>query len=245
MVLWDSPGLGDGKEADNRHAKNIIKKLNEVDDSGKALIDVVLVILDGASRDLGTSYELINQVIIPNLGKERENRILVAINKCDTAMSGNYWNREKNIPEPRLVQFMGEKVDSVHRRILEGTGVDVTPIYYSAGYSDEYIEPKPYNLSKLLYYIVKMTPIKKRLIYLDNVSDKQEMWTDDDGLQNYREGVISEMWETIKETAGAGMEIGGKIGRFFGGSVGEAVGKVLGGAVGAVAGVFSRVFSGW
>ena len=30
LVLWDSPGLGDGKEADNRHAKNIIKKLNKV-----------------------------------------------------------------------------------------------------------------------------------------------------------------------------------------------------------------------
>ena len=29
MILWDSPGLGDGKEADNRHAKNIIKKLAE------------------------------------------------------------------------------------------------------------------------------------------------------------------------------------------------------------------------
>ena len=25
LILWDSPGLGDGKEADNRHAKNIIK----------------------------------------------------------------------------------------------------------------------------------------------------------------------------------------------------------------------------
>ncbi|MGN0163541.1 MAG: GTPase [Candidatus Ornithomonoglobus sp.] len=27
LILWDSPGLGDGKEADNRHAKNIIKNL--------------------------------------------------------------------------------------------------------------------------------------------------------------------------------------------------------------------------
>ena len=28
LILWDSPGLGDGKEADDRHAKNIIQKLN-------------------------------------------------------------------------------------------------------------------------------------------------------------------------------------------------------------------------
>ena len=33
LVLWDSPGLGDGKEADNRHAKNIIKKLHERDEN--------------------------------------------------------------------------------------------------------------------------------------------------------------------------------------------------------------------
>ena len=82
LVLWDTPGLGDGKEADNRHAKNIIKKLSEVDENGEALIDLVLVILDGGTRDLGTSYELINSVIIPNLGKGKgnEDRILVAIN---------------------------------------------------------------------------------------------------------------------------------------------------------------------
>ena len=75
LTLWDTPGLGDGKEADNRHAKNIIKKLAEVDENGDALIDLVLVILDGGTRDLGTSYELINSVIIPNLGEDKKNRI--------------------------------------------------------------------------------------------------------------------------------------------------------------------------
>ena len=38
LVLWDTPGLGDGKEADNRHTKNIIKKLSELDKNGNALI---------------------------------------------------------------------------------------------------------------------------------------------------------------------------------------------------------------
>lgn len=74
LVLWDSPGLGDGKEKDQRHAKGIIKKLNELDKDGRPLIDLVLVILDGGSRDLGTSYELINQVIIPNLGERAQER---------------------------------------------------------------------------------------------------------------------------------------------------------------------------
>ena len=89
LVLWDSPGLGDGKEADNRHANNIINKLDETDENGNLLIDLVLVILDGSTRDLGTSYELINRVIIPNLGKNKENRILVAINQADVAMASS------------------------------------------------------------------------------------------------------------------------------------------------------------
>ena len=38
LILWDTPGLGDGKEADNRHAKNIIHKLAEVDAQDNALI---------------------------------------------------------------------------------------------------------------------------------------------------------------------------------------------------------------
>lgn len=128
LILWDSPGLGDGKEADNRHAQNIIKKLNEKDRNGNLLIDLVLVILDGSTRDLGTSYELINKVIIPNLGQNKEKRILVAINQADVAMKGRYWDYDSNKPEPELVKFLEEKVISVKKRIKEGTGVDVDQI---------------------------------------------------------------------------------------------------------------------
>ena len=127
LVLWDSPGLGDGKEADNRHANNIINKLEEKDENGNLLIDLVLVILDGSTRDLGTSYELINQVIIPHLGKNKEGRILIAINQADVAMKGKFWDYVNNRPEPQLQKFLDEKIASVKRRIKEGTGVDVEP----------------------------------------------------------------------------------------------------------------------
>ena len=136
LTLWDSPGLGDGKEADARHTENIIRKLREKDADGNLLIDLVLVILEGASRNLGTSYELINNIIIPNLGSNKENRILVAINQADVAMKGRYWNYDENKPEAKLEAFLEEKAASVQRRIKEGTGVDVTPIYYSAGYKE-------------------------------------------------------------------------------------------------------------
>lgn len=243
LILWDSPGLGDGKEADNRHAKNIIKKLNERDENGNLLIDLVLVILDGSSRDLGTSYELINSVIIPNLGEDKENRILVAINQADVAMKGRYWNYEENKPEPRLVEFLEEKVASVKRRIKEGTGVDVEPIYYCAGFKEEGKEQnKPYNLSKLLYYIIKFTPKQKRLAYIENINQNQEMWKDNDDLKNYSEEISKSMWETVKDCAAEGADIGGSIGSVFGES-GRRIGKVVGGAIGAAVGFFKSIFS--
>lgn len=244
LVLWDSPGLGDGKEADNRHAKNIIKKLNERDENGNLLIDLVLVILDGSTRDLGTSYELINQVIIPNLGDDKEDRILVAINQADVAMKGRYWNYEENKPEPQLVKFLEEKVISVQNRIKEGTGVDITPIYYSAGFKEEGMEQsRPYNLSKLLHYIIKFTPTEKRLSYVDNLNDIAEMWKDNDDLMDYRLAILEDFVRTIKNCVTDGADVGGAIGAHFG-RTGEALGRVMGGVIGAGIGVVKSVVGG-
>ena len=163
LILWDTPGLGDGREADVRHTKNIIKKLNETDKNGEFLIDLVLVILDGSSRDLGTSYDLINKVIVPNLGKEKDNRILVAINQADMAMKGQHWDYRKNMPDEVLKTFLDKKVQSVHERIKEGTGLDIIPVYYSAGYKvPGEKQCVAYNLSELLYRIMKQVPEKKR-----------------------------------------------------------------------------------
>lgn len=60
LILWDTPGLGDGTEIDVHHKEVITELLREVDEGEdgeeNALIDLVLVILDGSTRDLGTSY---------------------------------------------------------------------------------------------------------------------------------------------------------------------------------------------
>ena len=244
MILWDSPGLGDGKEADTRHAKNIISKLNERDKDGNALIDLVLVILDGGSRDLGTSYELINSVIIPNLGDNKEQRILVAINQCDMAMKGKHWDSASNRPDAVLTKFLDEKAESVRRRIREGTGVDIMPVYYSAGYKDGDEQQAPYNLSKLLYLIIQHTPKKKRLIIAQNTSRKAEVWRDNDELKNYGEEIRRSFVDTVVESVSRGADIGGEIGSIFG-TVGETVGMVVGGVAGFIGGVVKSIFSWW
>ena len=242
LILWDTPGLGDGKEADNRHAKNIIKKLAEVDNKGNALIDLVLVILDGSSRDLGTSYELINNVIIPNLGEDKENRILVAINQADMAMKGRNWDFNENKPNDKLKEFLEEKVRSVKNRIYEGTGVSVEPIYYSAGYKEEgEVQNRPYNLSKLLYYIVKATPANKRVVYVDNINSDESMWKDDDELLDYGKETRQSVFDSIVEGASEGADVGERIGGIFG-TAGKKVGRIIGGAIGAVVGFLGGIF---
>ncbi len=175
LILWDSPGLGDGKDRDAQHRRNIINKLNEKDDKGDLLIDLVLVIVDGSNRDMGTSYELINNVIIPELGKNAEKRILVGINKADAAKSGRDWDYENHRPLPSLEKFLNEKAESVKKRIHEATGVEIEPICYSAGYKEEGEPQEPsYNLAKLLTYIIRYTPKEKRLGYVDNINSNAE-----------------------------------------------------------------------
>ena len=241
LVLWDTPGLGDGKEADNRHAKNMIEKLSEVDENGNALIDLVLVILDGGSRDLGTSYELINNVIIPNLGEDKKDRILVAINQADMAMKGRNWDYEKNEPNGQLVDFLEDKVRSIKDRVYEATGVKIEPIYYCAGYKEGDRQEKPYNLSKLLYYIVKATPSEKRAVYVDNINGDKQMWEDDDELIDYGKETRNTIFNSIVEGATNGADIGETIGSVFG-TVGGKIGRVAGGIIGGVVGFFGGLF---
>lgn len=246
IVLFDSPGLGDGLEADRRHAKNIIDKLVEADTNGNPLIDLVLVILDGSSRDLGTSFELINNVIIPNLGEDKS-RLLIAINQADMAMKGKHWNTDENLPEGKLIQFLNEKVLSTQRRIKEATGVNVEPIYYSAGYKDGESEQKPYNLSKLLAFILRHTKKEKRILFPQDMNRNEEMWQKDDKLENYQQEIRHSFMESLIESASkgarAGANIGGVIGSVFG-KVGESMGRALGGAVGGLVGGITSFF-GW
>ena len=153
-------------------------------------------------------------------------------------MKGRYWNHEENKPEPELVEFLEQKVKSVHERIKEGTGLDITPIYYSAGFKEEGgSQEKPYNLSKLLYYIIRLTPKNKRLPYIENINKNPAMWEDDDNLKNYKKDIISELSDAIEEGVTKGSSIGGTIGELILGEKGKTIGKIAGAAAGAVTGL--------
>lgn len=61
LRVWDTPGLGDGIARDKVHAKKIIDLLYKTypkEGVSFGFVDLALVIVDGASRDLGTAYKL-------------------------------------------------------------------------------------------------------------------------------------------------------------------------------------------
>lgn len=244
LIIWDTPGLGDGVENDERITRDIIKKLNEVDEECNPLIDMVVVILDASSKDLGTSYELINKVLIPCLGEEAaKERILIALNQSDIAMKGNHWDAEKNVPDEVLKDFLKKKAESVQKRIKEGTGLDIKPICYCAGYKEEGgNQRKPYNLTKLLYFIVKAIPKDKRLALADNINSDKDNWLYDDKEDDYREGTQSGFCDTVWDCLSDGVSTGSEIGEEILGIPGKIVGGLIGGAVGIVKGIFSGIF---
>lgn len=153
--VWDTPGLGDGVEMDKIHKKKLVDLLYKTyskDNQIYGFIDMALVIIEGATRDMGSTYTLLNEIIVPNIQKDR---ILVAINQADIAMKGYYWNSITKNPDPQLISFLNEKAISVKERVKEATGVDIiTPVYYSAEYG--------WNVKAVFDFIINNMPTEKR-----------------------------------------------------------------------------------
>ena len=247
LTIWDTPGLGDGVKNDEAYNKMLVDKLGELDKNGNPLIDLVLVILDASSKDLGTSYDLINNVIIPCLGEDKENRVIVGLNQADVAMKGKHWDYEKNEPDEVLLDFLKKKADSVQARIKEGTGLNIKPVFYCAGYKEDGEEQcKPYNLTKLLYYIINSIPREKRIALAENINTDKDNWLFDDEEREYKDGIKSSIWDSIKTCVWLETDIcsdtGSDIGEKILGLPGKAVGFIIGGAFGAIKGFFEGLF---
>lgn len=243
LVLWDTPGLGDGTEIDGHHKDVITELLREYDEEeGNALIDLVLVILDGSTRDLGTSYQILNEVIIPEFGKDT-GRILIALNQADIAMkTGKHWDYEKNEPDETLTKFLEEKVTSIRARIKEDTGLDITPVYYCAGYEEESGDVvRPYNLSKLLYYILNVLPVEKRAAVLGGINTDAEQYEHNDDDMDYNEGVKASV-DSMANYVAEGINNGAVTGFCILGAPGALVGSVVGAFVGSIKGILNHIF---
>ena len=243
LTIWDTPGLGDSVKNDKLHIAQIVKKLSEKDKNGDLLIDLVLVVLDSSSKDLAVSFNVINNTLIPCLGKDNAHRILIGLNQCDMAMKGRNWNHDDNIPNPALQEFLDKKAHSVKRRIYDATAVIVEPVCYCAGYTDGTEKQNPYNLSKLLYYILEAVPTEKRLVLVDKINTTESNWTFNDNERNYPEAIRESFCGSLLEGVIKGAEKGAEIGNCCLGVPGAIVGGLVGGIIGGLVSLITKPFA--
>lgn len=155
--IWDTPGLGDGVEIDKIHKKkmlDLLYKKYSMKQGGFGFIDMAIIIIEGSNRDMGTTYTLLNEVIVPSIQKDR---ILVIINQADMAMKGYHWDYENNTPDDKLIDFLEEQAISIQKRVKEATGVEIIkPVYYSAEYN--------WNIKTVFDFIIDHMPRKRRII---------------------------------------------------------------------------------
>ena len=114
--LQDTPGLGDGVANDEIHKRKLVDllyKTYSLDGNIYGWIDSAIVVLEGLNRDMGSTYTLLNEVIVPNI---QADRILVVINQADMAMKGRHWNKETNRPDEVLVDFLERQALSIQNR---------------------------------------------------------------------------------------------------------------------------------
>lgn len=244
LTIWDTPGFGDGAEEDTRYSEMIAQKLDEKDANGEPLIDIVLVVLDASSKDLGTSYQLINDVIIPHM-KGRERQILIGLNQADMAMKGKHWDVERNAPDEILMDYLQKEAVSVGDRICSSTHLYslARPVIYCAGYKEEGMEQcKPYNLTKLLYEIVRSIPAEKRILVADTIRADKDNWEHDDCEKDYKEEIKKSFIESVRESIGEGAEGLSWLGEHLLGIPGKGIGLILGGIAGGVFGFFTAIF---
>ena len=233
FTIWDTPGLGDNVIADKIHIKHIAKKLSETDKNENPLIDLVLVVLDASSKDLSVSYDVINNTLIPILGRDNAHRILIGLNQSDLAMKGRNWDIYENAPNEILQDFLSKKCLSVKRRIYEATGVMIEPVCYSAGYTDGSQKQEPYNLSKLLYYILTAVPSEKRIVLADKLNTLTN-WSFNDSENDYTEAVKKSFWYSLLKDIIKGIEEGAVIGGYAIGVPGIFIGGLAGAVIGSL-----------
>ena len=243
LTVWDTPGLGDGVERDEQIEDEILLKLQEKDENGKQLIDMVVMIMDASSKDLTNYYNIINRVLKPEFGSSAKKRILIALNQSDIAMKGTHWDAENNMPDQVLEDFLKKKAASVQARIEENTDLDIKPICYCAGFMEEGVQRKPYNLTKLLYYIVKAAPKAKRLNIAENLNKDDDNWCFNDDDFDYGEGLGKAFGEIIWDCISDGVETGADLGGDILGIPGIVLGGIIGGVLGGIGGIFEAIAS--
>lgn len=212
LVIWDTPGLGDSAEKDKQHCHKIEEALQQKDGKGRPLIDLVLLVLDGSSRDFGSAYTLIKNVVGPQLAIGDENRLLIGINKADKIMHHKFWDEDTNQPKPELTAKLEAQAHDVKQRIQDDTGFSPDVVYYSAGewHEGQRIQ-EPYNLLKLLSFVLDHLPNKKRAALANDINRDEDNFKSNDAKADYQAEVKKSVLDSLGEIASDVLQKAGSI----------------------------------
>ena len=168
LKIYDSPGLGESKEKDEKTKEEIFNLLQKKNGKGEGLIDLIFFVFDANSRDYSESYILINEFLSKLVDNSK--RIILALNKIDLVEGGILYNTKENQPDPKLHDFMNEKIKFMKKNLKE----DYDIIYYSAGVNNNYIQLKPYNIVSIYQQINDKLSLDKRIVVELNINEIKE-----------------------------------------------------------------------
>lgn len=141
-----------------------------------------------------------------------------------------------------MIQFLNEKVQSIRTRIKEDSDLDISPVYYCAGYTEESGDVvRPYNLSKLLYYIMQSLPAQKRVAIMEGINTDSDNYEHNDEEEDYNEEIKGSFYDSF-DYISDGVDTGAEIGGTLLGIPGAIVGAFLGGFVGCVRSILDDIF---
>lgn len=240
LKIYDSPGLGESKEKDEKTKEEIFNLLQKKNGKGEGLIDLIFFVFDANSRDYSESYILINEFLSKLVDNSK--RIILALNKIDLVEGGIFYNTKENQPDPKLHDLMNEKINFMKKNLKE----DYDIIYYSAGVNNNYIQLKPYNIVSIYQQINDKLSLDKRIVVELNINEIKENFEKGYNMEknNSWSGYILDFFKgffygfgyEIGKSAGVLLEIAGgiysflMIKRFFNSDKGKALidkGKAL------------------
>ncbi|KXF82627.1 GTPase [Enterovibrio coralii] len=217
LVVWDYPGLSGNKDHDKLLEMQIGATLSENDADGNPLIDMVVVVMDAAERNLNDGYRLITEVIVPALGSEFDNRLVVALNKIDVASYAYDWDFVMDSPSPEVEIWPESTATLLRHCLLDESGLEIAPVCIAAELTRQGESTRPFNLMKLMAAMLEKLPAEKKLTLIDTPLNQQSLaWFDGDDRRNYLAEVENTLFDSLYEGSKDGSRFGGLLGAYLG-----------------------------
>ena len=170
IVIWDTPGLGESISADILNSREINKLLRKETESGSYLIDLVLVVFDGSSRDYSETLQIV-KIALGAIGDKE--RIIFGINRTDMILQGYGWDYENSRPKEELKPFIEKKINYITNLLKSELNIDSSPTSYCAGRADDgWGKSKSYKIPELFCRIISNIPKNKRIAVIKNVKSE-------------------------------------------------------------------------